>query len=60
MGITFELEVAFAAPPHRVFAALTDLEGAGEWMPGLVRVEVLTVGWISGSPSNSSTAGPAG
>jgi carbon monoxide dehydrogenase subunit G len=36
-----------AAPPERVFAAMTDLEGAAAWMHGLVRLERLTDGPIA-------------
>lgn len=44
MSIRLHLTQQVAAPPERVFAALTDLDGAGAWMPGLVRIERLTEG----------------
>ena len=39
MSITFEVARHLPAKPERVFEALTDLSGAGAWMPGLVRIE---------------------
>lgn len=38
MPITFRVTQDFAVPPERVFTALTDLDGARAWMPGLVRI----------------------
>lgn len=32
----------FKAPPARVFAAITDLDAAREWMPGFLGIERLT------------------
>ena len=34
----------FAAPPQRVYAALTDFDAMARWMPGFVGVEKLTDG----------------
>ncbi len=39
MALEFSITHHFAGAPHRVFAALTDLEGAAAWMPGFVRIE---------------------
>ncbi len=39
MAITFEVARHLPANPDRVFEALTDLGGAGAWMPGLVKIE---------------------
>jgi carbon monoxide dehydrogenase subunit G len=39
MALAFSVTQHFAPPPARVFAALTDLEGAAAWMPGFVRIE---------------------
>jgi len=44
MAIEFTVTQHFVAPPERVFDALTDLEGAADWMPGLVGIEQLTAG----------------
>lgn len=44
MTVSFESTVAIAAPPERVFHAMTDLEGARQWMKGLVRIEPLQAG----------------
>lgn len=38
MALAFSITQHFAQPPARVFAALTDLEGAAAWMPGFVRI----------------------
>jgi uncharacterized protein YndB with AHSA1/START domain len=42
MPIEMTFQDTIAAPPERVFAALTDLDGAQKWMPNLVRIERLT------------------
>jgi uncharacterized protein YndB with AHSA1/START domain len=42
MSIEFDLRQHVAAPPERVWRALTELDRAGEWMPGFVRAERLT------------------
>lgn len=44
MPIRFTMEESFPAPPERVFAVLTELDAAHEWMPNLVRIEKLTAG----------------
>jgi uncharacterized protein YndB with AHSA1/START domain len=44
MAARFSVSQHFAHSPERVFQALTDLEGAGQWMPGFVRMELLTEG----------------
>lgn len=41
-GFSFTTEIA--APAERVYECLTDLEGYGAWMSGLVRVERLSGG----------------
>lgn len=44
MSIEFTVTQHFDAAPDRVYDALTDLEGAAEWMPGLVGIRRLTDG----------------
>lgn len=44
MPITFSLEQNFPVPPDQVFAALTDLDQAPQWMPNLRAIEKLTEG----------------
>lgn len=44
MSIAFSVTHRFAQPRDRVFAALTDLQGAERWMPGFIRMEQLTEG----------------
>ena len=44
MSIEFTMEQEFARSPEHVFAALTNPEGARDWMPGFVRIERLTDG----------------
>lgn len=44
MAIRFELSETIAAPPERVFAVMTDIPAAAQWMPGFVRIERLTGG----------------
>ena len=39
MAVQFEVARHFPADPDRVFEALTDLDGASAWMPGLVKIE---------------------
>ncbi|HKY31973.1 MAG TPA: SRPBCC family protein [Candidatus Polarisedimenticolia bacterium] len=39
MGFEFRVEETVKAPPERVFAALTDVDGWRDWMPGLVRID---------------------
>ncbi len=41
MSIRFSLDTDFASPPERVFAALTTLDDAGQWMPGFIGLEKL-------------------
>lgn len=41
MAATFTATQEMSASPERVYRALTDLDGAREWMPGLVRIERL-------------------
>lgn len=47
MALHLEWEERIQAPADRVFAALTDLDGAIGWMPALVRIEKLTPGPVS-------------
>jgi len=42
MPLHLELNEHIAAPVDRVYAALTDLDAAPEWMPNLVGIEKLT------------------
>lgn len=44
MPIRFSVAEPIPAPPDRVFAGLTDLDGASAWMPGLIRIERLDGG----------------
>jgi carbon monoxide dehydrogenase subunit G len=44
MPIDFTLTQHIADAPERVFHALTDLDGAADWMPGFVRIEKLSQG----------------
>ena len=44
MPLTFECRTTIAAPPERVFAAITDIDSFGSWMRGFVRVERVTPG----------------
>ena len=44
MAIEFEVHEFMAVPPEEVYRALTDLDGAADWMPGLIRVEKLSEG----------------
>jgi uncharacterized protein YndB with AHSA1/START domain len=39
MSIEFQLTEILPGPPDRVFRALTDLEGAAQWMPGFRGIE---------------------
>lgn len=39
MSVTFEVARHLPAEPERVFEALTDLDRAAAWMPGLVKIE---------------------
>lgn len=39
MPLTFQVREPFPQPPAAVFAALTDPEGWGAWMPGFVGVQ---------------------
>ncbi|HEU0015272.1 MAG TPA: SRPBCC family protein [Longimicrobium sp.] len=48
MSIEFDVTQRFAAPPERVFHALTDLDAAREWMQGFVRLE--RVGEVASGP----------
>ena len=41
MSITFRVTRELAASPHEVFRAMTNLDDAGEWMPGFVRIQKL-------------------
>lgn len=43
MPLHMSFDETIAAPPERVFRALTDLEAAKAWMPNLVSIE-----WVSG------------
>ena len=44
MAVRFSFTTEIAAPPERVYGCLTDLEGYGAWMSGLVHIERLTGG----------------
>lgn len=44
MAFQLECRVTVAAPPERVFAALTDPDRIARWMPGFVRFDRLTEG----------------
>lgn len=44
MAATFATAVYIESPPPVVFEALTDLDGAAQWMPNFVRAEKLTPG----------------
>ena len=44
MPVRFSSATEIAATPERVYACLTDLEGCGAWMSGLVHIERLTDG----------------
>lgn len=44
MSVEFTVQQQFANAPDRVFQALTDLEGAANWMPGLIKIEMLSEG----------------
>ena len=44
MPVRFSSTTEIAAPPERVYECLTDLEGYGAWMSGLVHIERLTEG----------------
>ena len=44
MAITFSLQEDYDIPPARLFRALTDLDDAGAWMAGFVRIERLDAG----------------
>ena len=41
MSITFSVTRELAASPFEVFRAMTNLDDAGEWMPGFVRIQHL-------------------
>ncbi len=41
MSITFTVTRELAASPHEVFNAMTNLDDAGDWMPGFVRIQRL-------------------
>lgn len=44
MSLAFDVQHHFSAPPERVFAGLTDLDAARDWMEGFVRIEKRTDG----------------
>ncbi len=44
MPVEFTVQQGFANAPDRVFQALTDLKGIANWMPGFVKVEILSEG----------------
>lgn len=44
MSITFRVTRELAASPHEIFDAMTNLDDAGEWMPGFVRLQRLGEG----------------
>lgn len=41
MSISFHVTRELAASPHEIFRAITNLDDAGSWMPGLVRIDRL-------------------
>jgi uncharacterized protein YndB with AHSA1/START domain len=44
MALRLSVHVEMAATPERVYAVMTDLERARQWMPNLVSIEQLTGG----------------
>ena len=44
MGLQFQSHKSIAAPPDRVFAAMTQTDAVRQWMPNLVSFEPLTEG----------------
>lgn len=44
MAVEFTVQQRFPNAPDRVFQALTDLEGVAKWMPGFVKIEILSEG----------------
>ncbi len=44
MSVEFTVRQRFAKAPDRVFQALTDLEAAPNWMPGLIKIEMISEG----------------
>ena len=44
MAVQFTVTQHFPHEPDQVFATLTDMEAVGQWMPGFVRIEMLTEG----------------
>lgn len=42
MAVTFATAVYVESPPPVVFEALTNLDAAPQWMPGILRIEKLT------------------
>lgn len=44
MPIHLSSQKEINAPPERVFAVMTDMDAAGQWMPNFVRIEMLTPG----------------
>lgn len=46
MPIHLSFQQEINAPPERVFATLTDLDAAAQWMPNLVGIEKLTPGVV--------------
>ena len=47
MALTLNLRQEIDAPLERVFAVMTDLERANEWMPNFVGIEPLTPGKLA-------------
>jgi uncharacterized protein YndB with AHSA1/START domain len=43
-AIAFDYTLTIPVPPERVFAAMSDTEEMGRWMPGFVGIERLTEG----------------
>lgn len=44
MAVKMQLSETIAAPPERVYAVLSDLDQASQWMQGLISLEKLTQG----------------
>jgi uncharacterized protein YndB with AHSA1/START domain len=47
MARQFQTEIVVAAPPERVFTALTDFEQARAWMPNLVTITPMSEGPVA-------------
>ena len=50
MPLSLSLAETIAAPPDTVWAALTDIPGWAQWVPNLVRLDMLDGGRLSDGP----------